>query len=79
MGKPITNITIVGGGTAGWITAALLNQRLQWGPTANPEIKITLIESPNWRRRSHRSDPKGHTQDARHFRSGVHAAHRGDV
>ena len=47
MGKPITNITIVGGGTAGWIAAAYLNQRLQWGPTANPDVKITLIESPN--------------------------------
>ena len=47
MGKPITNITIVGGGTAGWIVAALLNQRLQWGPTGNPEVKITLIESPD--------------------------------
>ena len=46
MGKPITNITIVGGGTAGWIAAAYLNNRLQWGPTANPNVKITLIESP---------------------------------
>lgn len=46
MGKPITNVTIVGGGTAGWITAAYLNQRLQWGPTADPNVKITLIESP---------------------------------
>ena len=47
MGKPITNITIVGGGTAGWIAAAYLNQRLQWGPTANSNVKITLIELPN--------------------------------
>ncbi|MGQ0741913.1 MAG: tryptophan halogenase family protein [Alphaproteobacteria bacterium] len=47
MGKPITNITIVGGGTSGWITAAYLNHRLQWGPTANSDVKITLIESPS--------------------------------
>jgi tryptophan halogenase len=47
MGKPITNITIVGGGTAGWIAAAYLNQRLQWGPTANPNVHITVIESPS--------------------------------
>ncbi len=46
MGKPITNITIVGGGTSGWITAAYLNQRLQWGPTAKRDVNITLIESP---------------------------------
>lgn len=46
MGRPITNITIVGGGTAGWIAAAYLNQRLQWGPAANREVTITVIESP---------------------------------
>ncbi len=46
MGRPITNITIVGGGTAGWIAAAYLNQRLQWGPAANREVTITVIELP---------------------------------
>lgn len=47
MGKQITNITIVGGGTSGWITAAYLNHRLQWGPTADRAVTITLIESPD--------------------------------
>lgn len=46
MGQPITNITIVGGGTAGWITAAYLNERLQWGPAAHRQVTITVIESP---------------------------------
>jgi hypothetical protein len=47
MGKPIRDITIVGGGTAGWLAAAMLNHRLQWG-FAHPEgVQITLIESPD--------------------------------
>ena len=47
MGKPITNITIVGGGTAGWLTAAYLNHRLQWSITRNRDVAVTVIESPD--------------------------------
>lgn len=46
MGKPITNIAVVGGGTAGWIVAAYLNHRLQWGLTGRPDVRVSLIESP---------------------------------
>ncbi len=38
----IKNILVVGGGTAGWMTAALLNRFLPPG-----KCRITLIESPN--------------------------------
>ena len=37
--KPIKNVVIAGGGTAGWIAAALLNKVL------GKVINITLIES----------------------------------
>jgi glycine/D-amino acid oxidase-like deaminating enzyme len=46
VGKPITNVTIVGGGTTGWIVAAYLNQRLHWAPSTGRDVKITVIESP---------------------------------
>ena len=38
--KKITNITIVGGGTSGWMTATTLLHQF-------PDKKITLVESPN--------------------------------
>jgi tryptophan halogenase len=38
--KPVNNIIIVGGGSAGWMTAAMLVK-------AYPANNITLIESPN--------------------------------
>lgn len=40
--KPIQSLCIVGGGTAGWMAAALLSNIYQGSP-----IKITLIESPD--------------------------------
>lgn len=47
MGKPIGGVTIVGGGTAGWLAAALLQAfgRRQQGKTR--PLDITLIESPD--------------------------------
>ncbi len=46
MAKPIRNITIVGGGTSGWITACLLARYFQQKITEGA-LSITLIESPN--------------------------------
>ncbi|MBF9032393.1 tryptophan 7-halogenase [Rhodobacterales bacterium HKCCE3408] len=46
MGEPITNVTIVGGGTAGWLAALLLNTFVR-APANGPPLRITLIESPN--------------------------------
>jgi len=40
MGQPVRNVTIVGGGTAGWLAAVLLRKVL------DDRVAITLIESP---------------------------------
>ncbi|MBL4840347.1 MAG: tryptophan 7-halogenase, partial [Thalassospira sp.] len=40
----IQNIVIVGGGSAGWMTAAMLSKQLECG-TKNSTVNITLIES----------------------------------
>lgn len=45
MGEPLRSITIVGGGTTGWLVAALLN-RFCKPKSAKRNLEITLIESP---------------------------------
>jgi Tryptophan halogenase len=45
MARPLRSITIVGGGTAGWLAAALLNRYCR-APDAAQSLEITLIESP---------------------------------
>jgi flavin-dependent dehydrogenase len=41
----VKEVTIVGGGTAGWLTAAILNARLNTSRTAD-RVQVVLIESP---------------------------------
>jgi flavin-dependent dehydrogenase len=45
MGQPLRKITIVGGGTAGWLAAAFLN-RFCKSKDEKHKFEITLIESP---------------------------------
>ena len=44
--KPVQNIVIVGGGTAGWLTAGVIAARHQ-GRIQKGSFSVTLIESPN--------------------------------
>ena len=46
MSEPITEITIVGGGTAGWLAAMLLQTMVQDPKKPGRPIDITLVESP---------------------------------
>ena len=45
MGEPLRSITIVGGGTAGWLAACFLNTFCKSKDAKHP-LEITLIESP---------------------------------
>ena len=45
MGEPLRSITIVGGGTAGWLTGAFLNRFCKSQDPKHP-LEIMLIESP---------------------------------
>lgn len=46
MAKPVTNVAIVGGGTAGWMTALTLATLFKQRPERD-DVRIALIESPN--------------------------------
>lgn len=40
------HIAVIGGGTAGWLTALMLKRNFESARTSGPSIRITLIESP---------------------------------
>ncbi len=45
MGKLINQVLVVGGGTAGWLTASILAKQLN--SKNDGAVKVTLVESPN--------------------------------
>lgn len=47
MGQPIKSVTIVGGGTAGWLTAALLQAFGRKDQNGLKPLEITVVESPD--------------------------------
>ena len=46
MTSPIEHVAVVGGGTAGWLTACILASEFQ-DSAGHPSVKVTLIESPD--------------------------------
>ncbi|MDP4983802.1 tryptophan halogenase family protein [Pseudoalteromonas tunicata] len=45
MSHRVNQVVIIGGGTAGWLTAAVLSSQLQ--STNKEAVQVTLVESPN--------------------------------
>ncbi len=47
MPQPVRDVTVVGGGTAGWLAASALLQAFSLPGRREPQIRVTLIESPS--------------------------------